>query len=101
MKKRALVTGSGARLGRAMALELARHNIRVNAIAPGYIQTEMNDDFFTSPAGQNYIKQHMPMRRLGQEDELTGPLLLLASAAGSFMTGSVITVDGGQLINPL
>jgi len=88
-------------LTKAMALELARHNIRVNAIAPGYIQTEMNDEFFTSPAGQNYIKQHMPMRRLGQEDELSGPLLLLASAAGSFMTGSVITVDGGQLINPL
>lgn len=88
-------------LTKAMALELARHNIRVNAIAPGYIQTEMNDEFFTSPAGQNYIKQHMPMRRLGQEDELSGPLLLLASAAGSFMTGTVITVDGGQLINPL
>lgn len=88
-------------LTKAMALELARHNIRVNAIAPGYIQTEMNDEFFTSPAGQNYIKRHMPMRRLGQEDELSGPLLLLASAAGSFMTGSVITVDGGQLINPL
>lgn len=88
-------------LTKAMALELARHKIRVNAIAPGYIQTEMNDDFFTSPAGQNYIKQHMPMRRLGQEDELSGPVLLLASDAGSFMTGSVITVDGGQLINPL
>ena len=89
-----------------MTLELARHNIRVNAIAPGYIQTKMNDEFFSSEQGKTYINQHMPMRRLGQEDELAGPLLLLASDAGSFMTGSfmtgsVITVDGGQVINPL
>ncbi|MEH6579134.1 MAG: SDR family NAD(P)-dependent oxidoreductase [Amphritea sp.] len=88
-------------LSKALALELARHNIRVNAIAPGYIQTEMNEEFFSSDPGKTYIKQHMPMRRLGQEDELAGPLLLLASDAGSFMTGSVITVDGGQVINPL
>lgn len=88
-------------LTKSMALELARHNIRVNAIAPGYIQTEMNDDFFNSEAGKTYIKQKMPMRRLGQRPELEGPLLLLASNAGSFMTGSVITVDGGQVINPL
>ncbi|MBQ0756950.1 MAG: SDR family NAD(P)-dependent oxidoreductase, partial [Amphritea sp.] len=65
-------------LTKAMALELARHNIRVNAIAPGYIHTEMNDEFFTSPTGQNYIKQNIPVRRLGQVEELEGPLLLLA-----------------------
>ncbi|WP_432474687.1 SDR family NAD(P)-dependent oxidoreductase [Amphritea sp. HPY] len=88
-------------LTKALGLELARHNIRVNAIAPGYIQTEMNDQFFTSEQGKSYIKQKMPMRRLGQLEELEGPLLLLASEAGSFMTGSVITVDGGQVVNPL
>jgi NAD(P)-dependent dehydrogenase (short-subunit alcohol dehydrogenase family) len=84
-----------------LGLELARHQIRVNAIAPGYIRTEMNDAFFSSEPGQDYIKQKMPMRRLGNVDELVGPLLLLASDAGSFMTGSVITVDGGQVINAL
>lgn len=88
-------------LTKSLGLELARHQIRVNAIAPGYIRTEMNDAFFSSEPGQDYIKQKMPMRRLGNVDELVGPLLLLASDAGSFMTGSVITVDGGQVINAL
>ena len=88
-------------LTKSLGLELARHQIRVNAIAPGYIRTEMNDAFFSSEPGQDYIKQKMPMRRLGNVDELVGPLLLLASDAGSFMTGSVITVDGGQVVNAL
>jgi NAD(P)-dependent dehydrogenase (short-subunit alcohol dehydrogenase family) len=83
-----------------MALELARSNIRVNAIAPGYILTEINDDFFDTEEGQNYIKS-IPMRRLGLESELDGILLLLASDASSFMTGSIIPVDGGHLVNPL
>lgn len=88
-------------LTKSLGLELARHQIRVNAIAPGYIRTEMNDAFFSSEPGQDYIKQKMPMRRLGNVDELVGPLLLLASDAGSFMTGSVITADGGQMVNAL
>ncbi len=88
-------------LTKSLGLELARHQIRVNAIAPGYIRTEMNDVFFSSEPGQDYIKQKMPMRRLGNVDELVGPLLLLASDAGSFMTGSVITADGGQVVNAL
>lgn len=88
-------------LTKSLGLELARHQIRVNAIAPGYIRTEMNDAFFSSEPGQGYIKQKMPMRRLGNVDELDGPLLLLASDAGSFMTGSVVTVDGGQVVNAL
>ncbi|TDF84040.1 SDR family NAD(P)-dependent oxidoreductase [Pseudomonas sp. H9] len=88
-------------LTKAMALELARYGIRVNAIAPGYFKTEMNDDYFDSEAGQGYIRERVPMRRLGQLDELNGPMLLLASEAGAFMTGSILAVDGGHLVNPL
>ena len=87
-------------LTKSMALELARSNIRVNAIAPGYILTEINNDFFDTEEGQGYIKS-IPMKRLGLESELDGVLLLLASDASSFMTGSIIPVDGGHLVNPL
>lgn len=87
-------------LTKSMALELARSGIRVNAIAPGYILTEINDDFFKTEEGQSYIKS-IPMSRLGLESELDGLLLLLASDASSFMTGSIIPVDGGHLVNPL
>ena len=87
-------------LTKSMALELARSNIRVNAIAPGYILTEINDDFFATKDGQSYIK-NIPMNRLGLESDLDGVLLLLSSEASSFMTGSIIPVDGGHLINPL
>ena len=87
-------------LTKSMALELARSNIRVNALAPGYILTEINQDFFNTEEGQGYISK-IPMKRLGLESELDGALLLLASDASSFMTGSVITVDGGHVINPL
>jgi NAD(P)-dependent dehydrogenase (short-subunit alcohol dehydrogenase family) len=88
------------RLSQAMALELARHQIRVNALCPGYMQTDLNADFFATPAGQALIKR-IPQRRLGRMDELDGPLLLLCSDAGSYMTGSVIAVDGGHLVNTL
>ena len=77
-----------------MALELARYNIRVNAIAPGYIETPMNSDFFKSPPGQALINS-VPQRRLGKVQDLDGILLLLASDAASFVTGTVMTVDGG------
>jgi 2-deoxy-D-gluconate 3-dehydrogenase len=87
-------------LTKAMALELARYQIRVNALAPGYIETPLNKDFFASDAGQTLIKR-IPQRRLGQPHHLEGPLLLLASAASEFMTGSVIVVDGGHSINTL
>ena len=88
-------------LTKSMALELARNNIRVNAIAPGYFRTEMNNDYFETQQGQDYIRSKVPMRRLGQPAELDGPLLLLASEAGSFITGTVINVDGGHLNNSL
>ena len=82
-------------LTRAMAVELAPHRIRVNAIAPGYIETDMNRQFFATQAGQRLIKR-IPQRRLGQVEDLDGVLLLLASDASRYMTGSVITIDGGQ-----
>ena len=84
-------------LTRTMALELARDRIRVNAIAPGYISTELNDSFWETEAGKRMIA-HVPMRRLGRLEELDGPLLLLASRAGAFMTGSTVVVDGGHLL---
>jgi NAD(P)-dependent dehydrogenase (short-subunit alcohol dehydrogenase family) len=87
-------------LTRALAMEWARHNIRVNAICPGYIETEMNGDFWMTPAGQRLIDR-IPQRRIGQPEHLDGALLLLASEAGSFMTGSVLTVDGGHTVNSL
>jgi NAD(P)-dependent dehydrogenase (short-subunit alcohol dehydrogenase family) len=84
-------------LTRNMALELARDKIRVNAIAPGYIATELNAPYWDTDGGKRMIA-HVPMQRLGTPEELDGPLLLLASDAGSFMTGSVLTVDGGHLL---
>ncbi len=82
-------------LTRAMAVELARHAIRVNALAPGYIETDLNRAFLESPAGQA-IQKRVPQRRFGRMEDLDGPLLLLASEASSYMTGAVIAIDGGQ-----
>ena len=87
-------------LTKALAMEWARHRIRVNAICPGYIETEMNADFWKTPGGQKLIDR-IPQRRIGKPEHLDGALLLLASDAGEFMTGSVITVDGGHTVNSL
>lgn len=81
-------------LTRAMALELARDDIRVNAIAPGYFATDMNRDFLESGPGKAMLAR-FPVARPGRLDELDGALLLLASDASTYITGSVITVDGG------
>jgi NAD(P)-dependent dehydrogenase (short-subunit alcohol dehydrogenase family) len=83
---------------KAMALELAGNRIRVNALAPGYIDTEMNHDFWATPAGEKLTKR-IPQRRVGAEADLDGAILLLASNASRYMTGSVVTVDGGFLLN--
>jgi NAD(P)-dependent dehydrogenase (short-subunit alcohol dehydrogenase family) len=84
-------------LTRSMALELARENIRVNALAPGYFATEFNEAYLASDAGRRMMAR-VPMGRAGVVEELDGPLLLLASDAGRFMTGSVVTIDGGHLL---
>ncbi|AUJ63967.1 2-deoxy-D-gluconate 3-dehydrogenase [Aestuarium zhoushanense] len=85
---------------KATALEWARYGIRVNALCPGYIETPLNTDFFATDAGQALIKR-IPQRRLGRLQDLDGPLLLLASDAGAYMTGSEIAVDGGHLVSSL
>ena len=72
----------------------------ISPLSPGYFATELNEDFFESDAGTTLIKR-VPQRRLGQLAELDGPLLLLISDAGSFITGSVVTVDGGHMVSGL
>lgn len=87
-------------LTKSLALEWARFNIRVNALEPGYIRTELTAELWDQPYGVEMIKR-IPMRRLGEPSELDGPLLLLSSSASSWMTGSVIAVDGGHLVSAL
>jgi NAD(P)-dependent dehydrogenase (short-subunit alcohol dehydrogenase family) len=82
---------------RSLALELAANRIRVNALAPGYIDTEMNHEFWSTPSGEKLAKR-IPQRRVGAESDLDGAIMLLASSASRYMTGSVITVDGGYLL---
>ncbi len=78
-----------------MALELAKHKIRVNAIAPGYIETDLNRSFLLSEDGES-MRRGIPQRRFGEPSDLDGPLMLLASDAGAFMTGATVTADGGH-----
>jgi NAD(P)-dependent dehydrogenase (short-subunit alcohol dehydrogenase family) len=85
---------------RALAMEWARHSIRVNALSPGYIETDLNREFLQSEAGAR-LRSHVPQRRFGQPDDLDGALLLLASDAGRFITGVSLPVDGGHLVNSL
>lgn len=87
-------------LTRSMGMELARYNIRVNGIAPGYFGTEINEGFFQTEAGLAMIKR-IPQRRIGKLEDLDGPLLLLASDASRYMTGATIVVDGGHLCSGL
>ncbi len=82
---------------KALAVELAFKGVRVNAIAPGWFVTEINDDYLLSEKGTE-IKREIPMGRFGNEGDLDGALLLLASDAGAYITGATIVVDGGQVI---
>ena len=82
---------------KALALELAFKGVRVNAIAPGWFVTEINDDYLNSKAG-DAIKREIPMGRFGNAGDLDGALLLLASDAGSYITGATLVVDGGQVV---
>lgn len=87
-------------LTKTQAVEWARHGIRSNAICPGYFRTELNQAALDSPRGEELVRR-VPMRRIGRMDELDGALLLLASDAGSFITGSALVVDGGHLCSSL
>jgi NAD(P)-dependent dehydrogenase (short-subunit alcohol dehydrogenase family) len=82
-------------LTHVLAMELARHGILVNALAPGYVETDFNRAFFQTEAGKALISR-IPLKRLGQTEDLDGAVLLLASSAGAYLTGAVIAVDGGH-----
>jgi NAD(P)-dependent dehydrogenase (short-subunit alcohol dehydrogenase family) len=87
-------------LTQTLALEWARYGIRVNAIAPGYFKTELNAHFWETDAGAAAIKR-IPQRRIGRYEDLDGPLLLLASDASLYMTGAIVSVDGGHVVNSI
>lgn len=82
-------------LTRELAVQWARYNVRVNALAPGFFPSEATAELLDDEAGAAYIKRNTPMSRAGRSGELSGALMLLASDAGSFITGQVIAVDGG------
>jgi 3-oxoacyl-[acyl-carrier protein] reductase len=82
---------------KALGLELAFKGIRVNAIAPGWFITDLNRDFLASDAGEK-LKRDIPVGRFGEDGDLDGVLLLLASDAGRFMAGTTVVVDGGQIV---
>jgi 3-oxoacyl-[acyl-carrier protein] reductase len=82
---------------RALAFGLARKGIRVNAIAPGYIITDMNREYLTSEKGEE-LREQIPLGRFGEEHDLDGAFLLLASQAGANITGATVVIDGGHLL---
>jgi NAD(P)-dependent dehydrogenase (short-subunit alcohol dehydrogenase family) len=87
-------------LTHVLAMELARHGILVNAIAPGYVETDFNRDFLRSEAGKK-LEARIPLRRVGRPEDLDGAMLLLASPAGAYISGAVIAVDGGHGVAPI
>ena len=80
-----------------MAAELAKYGVRVNALAPGYIETDMNRSYWETPPGKALISR-VPMGRLGQEEDLDGPIVFLASDASAYITGQVLGLDGGHAV---
>ncbi|MDR3419268.1 MAG: SDR family NAD(P)-dependent oxidoreductase, partial [Nevskia sp.] len=87
-------------LTRQLALEWARHRIRVNALVPGYFHTDITGHFLGGEEGRELV-QRIPARRVGAPEELAGPLLLLAGPGSAYMTGAEIAVDGGLLCSSL
>src|SRR5271169_4414658 len=87
-------------LTKQLALEWARYGIRVNALAPGYVETDFNREFFKTAKGQEMIRR-IPMRKLVRPEDLAEPLMLLAGDGGAFITGAVLPVDGGHLLSSL
>jgi NAD(P)-dependent dehydrogenase (short-subunit alcohol dehydrogenase family) len=88
--------GGLIQLTKTLALEWARHGVRVNALAPGYVLTDINRKMFESEPGQRMIQTHIPLGRVGDPADLRGAVVFLASDASRFMTGSVLVLDGGQ-----
>lgn len=84
-----------AAITKSLAIEFAAKGVRVNAICPGWFETEMIEDLTSTDNGMSFITTNTPMMRVGQVQEIDGAVLLLASDAGSFMTGSILMVDGG------
>lgn len=87
-------------LTKSMALEWARYSIRANALCPGYVETDLNRDFFATDAGKALVRR-IPFRRLGSLEDLAGPLLFLSSDASLYVTGTAMAVDGGHLVSSL
>jgi NAD(P)-dependent dehydrogenase (short-subunit alcohol dehydrogenase family) len=82
-------------LTKAMAVELAPHNIRVNAIAPTFLETSMTTSFFANPQFRDWVISRIPLGRIGRIDEITGAIVFLASPAASWITGASLAIDGG------
>jgi NAD(P)-dependent dehydrogenase (short-subunit alcohol dehydrogenase family) len=82
-------------LTKAMAVELAPENIRVNAIAPTFLETPMTASFFADPEFRNWVISRIPLGRIGRMDEVTGAIVFLASPAASLITGTSLAIDGG------
>jgi len=89
--------GGIAGMTEALAVDLAPHNIRVNAIAPGVIETPMVDPIKSNPEGLKGLLSRLPMKRMGQPEEISSAVVFLASDASSYMTGAIINIDGGWL----
>jgi NAD(P)-dependent dehydrogenase (short-subunit alcohol dehydrogenase family) len=82
-------------LTKAMAVELAPNNIRVNAIAPTFLETPMTTSFLADPEFRNWVISRIPLGRIGRMDEVTGAIVFLASPASSLITGTSLAIDGG------